>query len=307
MNFSLTILGSNSAIPAHGRFPSAQVLNIQEDLYMIDCGEGAQIRLSDFKIKRSKINQIFISHLHGDHVFGLPGLLNSFSLAGRKAPLDIFAPSGLEEMIDVIFETTQAHKTYEINFHVVDTEKHKLIFENKKIKVYSIPLQHRIATTGYLFKEKPFSKNIIPEKIAEHDIPFSKIKEIKDGADFTAEEGIVIPNHELVFEGKKPRSYAYCSDTVYLESIIPIIKNVNLLYHEATFGKEMAKVSFERGHSTTQEAATIAKKAEVGKLLIGHFSTRYLDLNILLNEANEVFPNSHLAIEGETFGIDFIS
>jgi len=273
---------------------------------MIDCGEGAQIRLTDFRIKRSKINQIFISHLHGDHIFGLPGLLNSFSLAGRKKTLEIFSPKGLERMIDVIFETSQSHLNYEIIFHEVDTEKHKLIFENKKIKVYSIPLQHRIPTTGYLFKEKPFSKNIIPEKIAEHNIPFSKINDIKNGADFTPEEGIVIPNIELVTEGKTPRSYAYCSDTVYLESIIPIIKNVDLLYHEATFADEFAKLSFERGHSTTKEAATIAKKAEVGKLLIGHFSTRYLDLNILLEESKKVFQNSNLALEGKTFKVENI-
>jgi len=273
---------------------------------MIDCGEGAQIRLTDFRIKRSKINQIFISHLHGDHIFGLPGLLNSFSLAGRKKPLEIFSPKGLQRMIDVIFETSNAHLNYEIIFHEVDTQKHKLVFENKKIKVYSIPLQHRVPTTGYLFKEKPFPKNIIPEKIAEHNIPFSKINDIKKGADFTAAEGIVIPNDELVFEAKTPRSYAYCSDTVYLESIIPIIKKVDLLYHEATFGEEFGDLSFERGHSTTKEAATIAQKAEVGKLLIGHFSTRYLDLNILLKESKKVFSNSSLAIEGETFKIEHI-
>ena len=305
MNFSVTVLGSNSAIPANGRFPSAQVVNIQEQLFLIDCGEGTQIRMSDFKIKRSKINQIFISHLHGDHIFGLPGLLNSFALNGRKEPLEIFSPKGLERLTDLIFETTGAHQSFDIIFHEVDTELHKLIFQNEIVKVYSIPLQHRIPTTGFLFKEKLFPKNIIPEKIIEYDIPFSKINEIKRGADFTPDEGFVIPNAELVFESKSPRSFAYCSDTSYFEKIIPFIKNVDLLYHEATYMEDKVEVSKERGHSTAMEAAKIARLSGAKQLMLGHFSNRYKNLNPLLEEAKEVFENSILAIEGEVIKIDF--
>lgn len=306
MNFSVTVLGSNSAIPANGRFPSAQIVNIQEQLFLIDCGEGAQIRLADFKIKRSKINQIFISHLHGDHVFGLPGLLNSYALNGRTKPLEIFSPKGLERMMDIIFETTKAHLSFEIIYHVVDNTQHKLVFHNEKVKVYSIPLKHRIATTGYLFKENPLPKNIIPEKIIEHNIPFAKINDIKGGADFSADEGIVIPNEELVTESKQPRAYAYCSDTTYFEKIIPFIKNVDLLYHEATYLKDKEVQAAERGHVTAEQAAQIAKMAKAKKLMIGHYSSRYNDLTPLLEEAKEVFENTILAIEGETTPIYFI-
>lgn len=305
LNFSVTVLGSNSAIPANGRFPSAQVVNIQEQLFLIDCGEGTQIRMSDFKIKRSKINQIFISHLHGDHIFGLPGLLNSFALNGRKETLEIFSPKGLERLIDLIFETTDAHQSFDIVFHEIDTEQHQLIFQNEKVKVYSIPLNHRIPTTGFLFKEKPFPKKIIPEKIIEYDIPFSKINEIKQGADFTRNEGLVIQNTELVFEGKPPRSFAYCSDTSYFQKIIPFIKNVDLLYHEATYMEDKVGVANERGHSTAKEAAKIAKLSGAKQLMLGHFSNRYKNLNPLLDEAKEVFENSVLAIEGKTVAIDF--
>ena len=305
MNFSVTILGSNSAIRASGRFPSAQVLNIQEQLFLIDCGEAAQIRLADCKIKRNKINQIFISHLHGDHIFGLPGLLNSFALNNRKAPLEIFAPNGLERMMDVIFETTNAHLSFEIVYHEVDATQHKLIFQNQRVKVYSIPLKHRIATSGYLFKEKPFRKNIIPEKIKEFDIPFSQINDIKNGADFSPEEGIVIPNEELIFESKQPRSYAYCSDTTYFEKIIPFIKNVDLLYHEATYLKDKTIEAEQRGHATAEQAAQIAKMANAKRMMLGHYSSRYNDLMPFLDEAKAIFENTILAIEGETTVIDF--
>lgn len=305
MTFSLTILGSNSAIPANGRHPSAQVLNVREEYYLIDCGEGTQIRMNDFRVKRSKINQIFISHFHGDHIFGLPGLLTSFSLAGRKTPLAIYSPPGLEQMIDLILKTSGSHLTYELTFHEVDPDKNQLVFENKKIEVYTIPLIHRMPTCGYLFVEKPHQRGFRAETIEEYGIPFSKINEIKKGADFVNEKGEIVTNAELTLPPKKSRSYAYCSDTAYSERIIPMVKNVDLLYHEATFGMQMAELAAPRGHSTTVEAGDIAQKANVGKLLIGHFSTRYDNLDALLAEAKSVFENTELAIEGRTIDVVF--
>ena len=305
MNFSITILGANSAIPTRGRFPSAQVINIQEELFLVDCGEGTQMRLADCRIKRGKINQIFISHLHGDHIFGLPGLLNSFALNDRKSPVEIFSPKGLENMMNAIFKTTMAHCGFEIVFHELDTEQFKLIFENEKVKVYSIPLNHRMPTTGFLFKEKPFPKNIIPEKIAAYNISFSKIKDIKNGADLSLCDGRVIPNAELTLESKKPRSYAYCSDTSYFEKIVPYIKNVDLLYHEATYLSDKEKQAYERGHATAKQAAQIALLASAKKLMIGHFSSRYNDLSPLLDEARTVFGDTILADESMTVAIEF--
>lgn len=305
MKFSLTILGSNSAVPGNGRHPTSQVLNIQEQLYLIDCGEATQIRMNDFRVKRNKINQIFISHFHGDHIFGLPGLLGSYSLAGRKEPMEIFSPPGLKAMMDVIAKTSGWHQTYEIIYHEVNPEENRLIFENKKIEVYTIPLIHRMPTCGYFFVEKPHARGFRAEKIEEYGIPFSKINDIKKGADLELKNGQIISNSELTTPPKKSRAYAYCSDTAYNEAIIPMIKNVDLLYHESTFGKALAELAAPRGHSTVEEAATIAKKANVGQLVLGHFSTRYDDLEPLLAEAKPIFENSYLGIEGKTFEVSF--
>lgn len=305
MIFSVTILGSNSAIPANGRHPTAQVVNIRNQLFLIDCGEGTQMQMTQFRIKRTKINQIFISHFHGDHLFGLPGLLTSYSLMGRKEPLEIFAPRGLQNMMDVILETSGSHLSYELTINELDADVHKKIFENEVVTVYSIPLQHRIPTCGYLFKEKRPLSNIRPEKIVELNIPFSEIKAIKDGADFTTASGKVIPNELITFPPKRERSYAYCSDTSYFEKVIPQIKNANLLYHEATFMDDKAAIAKERGHATSKEAALIAQKAEVGQLLLGHFSSRYINLEPLLEEAKTVFPNSDIATEGTVFDVPF--
>ena len=305
MTFSLTILGSNSAIPGNGRHPSAQILNVDERLYLIDCGEGTQMRMNDFGIKRSKINQIFISHFHGDHIFGLPGLLTSYSLSGREESLEIFSPPGLKPMMDSVLKTSRSHLTFKLIFHEVNPTKHQLVFENKKLKVFTVPMLHRMPTCGYLFAEKPHLKNIRPEKIEEFSIPFSKINDIKNGADLITETGTRIPNDELTLSRKRSRSYAYCSDTAYHEDIIPVIKNVDLLYHESTYGKDKSGLAGPRGHSTVEEAATIARKANVGQLILGHFSSRYDNIDRLLEEAKPIFSNTRLAIEGTTFKIEF--
>jgi len=304
MRFELTILGCNSAIPAYDRNPTAQVLNIQENLFLIDCGEGTQIQMSKFHIKRGKINQIFISHLHGDHVLGLVGLLNSYALGGRTTPIDLFGPKDLEEFVTTSMRLMQNHSTFPLHFHEVDTEHNQLVFENNLITVHSIPLKHRIPTTGYLFKEKAYPLNIRPEKITEHQIHYSHIKAIKAGADYN-DNGRIIPNAELTLPAMPTRSYAYCSDTMYKEDIIPIIKGVDLLYHETTFLHEELELAIRTQHSTARQAAQIAQQAKVGKLITGHYSSRYEDLEVVRVEASQVFSNTVIGKEGEVYSVAF--
>ncbi len=303
MKFELTILGCNSAIPAFNRFPTSQVLQVDNQLYLIDCGEGSQIRIGELAIKKSKINQIFISHLHGDHVFGLIGLLTSMSLAGRKKQIQIFSPPGLREMIEVQIKHSQSHLSYPIEFSELDTTMSALIFEDKAVEVHSIPLVHRIPTTGFLFREKPGLLNIKSEKVKSLNISIEQIIDIKNGSDFTTETGQHIPNHELVLSRMKQRAYAYCSDTMYTESIIPIIKGVDLLYHETTFLHEKLEQAKVTKHSTALQAANIAKAAGVGQLIIGHYSSRYDDVSALVKEAQSVFPNTVAGLDRQRYEV----
>lgn len=303
MKFELTILGSNSAVPAFRRFPTAQVLNVLEQLYLIDCGEGTQMRMLDYGIRRSKIHQIFISHLHGDHIFGLIGLLTSMSLARRTDSLTVFSPPGLQEIIEVQLRQTGSEIGYPLHFQELQTETPELIFSDKQVDVSTIPLQHRIPAVGYLFREKKYLPNILPEQIERYQIPFQQIGGIKAGADFTTKDGQVIPNNELVRPARKSRSFAFCSDTVYNEDIIPIIKQVDLLYHETTFLHEMLAYAQKTKHTTAHQAATIAAKAEVGKLITGHYSSRYQNLDPILKEAQKVFPNTVLGLEGRIYKV----
>ena len=305
MRFELTILGCNSALPANNRFPTSQVLNIQEEYFLIDCGEGTQIQMNKYHIKRSKINHIFISHLHGDHMLGLPGLLNSFSLKGRTKTLKIFSPKGLEEIIEVQMRFAHAHFSYPIEFHVVDPTIHQLIFENHFVSVYSVPLNHRIPTSGYLFKEKQHQKRIKPEKIQELNIPYQEINGIKNGADWINKEGEVFENDNLTFPAAKARSYAYCSDTVYKEDICPMIENVDMLYHETTFCHDQLERAVFTKHTTALQAATIAQKSKAKLLITGHYSSRYVDLSPILNEAQSVFSNTVLGEEGKLYAVPF--
>ena len=301
MLFELTILGCNSAIPAYDRHPTAQILNVYENLYLIDCGEGTQMQMTKYNIRRTRINQIFISHLHGDHVFGLIGLLTSLSLAGRKEVLDIFAPAGLEEMIRIQLNHTGGLLNYPMDFHVVDTTSHEKIFEDEHLEVYSIPLIHRIPTSGYLFKEKQRPLNLIQDAIEKYNIQFEFIPEIKKGKDYITSSGEVIPNQLLTLAPYKPRTYAYCSDTIYTETIVPIIKEADMLYHETTFCEDRAEQAVITKHSTAKQAATIAQKANVGLMITGHYSSRYLDLYPLLKEAQSVFESTVLGIEGQKY------
>lgn len=296
--FEITILGTNSSIPTSNRFPSSQFVNISDRYFLIDCGEGTQMQLRKYKIRFQKINHIFISHLHGDHYLGLMGLLQSMHLLGRKAELHLYAPKELQEIIDIQHKHSGTHLTYDLVFHPLKFNTSELIMEDDKVTVETIPLNHRIACWGFLFKEKPHPYKIKKEKIEEYAIPLESIHGIKQGADFFTKDGKTIPNNELTELPLPPRSYAYCSDTRYTETIIPIISGVDLLYHEATFLEDLIERAKQTMHSTAKEAATIAVKSNAKKLLIGHFSARYDDINPLLEEAQGVFASTELAKEG---------
>jgi len=301
MQFEVTILGSNAAIPAYDRYPSSQILNYDGNHFMIDCGEGAQFRMHHFNVKRARLDTIFISHLHGDHYYGLIPMLTSLNLNWREHPLHLYGPPALEEIIAVNFKHSHTILRYELIFHPIMDDEPKVIYEDDQLTVETIILKHRLPTTGFLFREKKNLRKMNAEKITEYNIPYDKIAGIKKGDDFITEAGTKIPNAELTLEPPHPRSYAYCSDTVYTESFLEQINGVNLLYHETTFIDAHEERALETLHSTTKQAAKLAKLAGAGQLLIGHFSARYEDLNFLLEESREVFPNSFLAEEGKTF------
>lgn len=294
----VTILGANAALPTEGRSPSAQVLNTGKYHFLIDCSEGTQTRMLQHHISKSKIDHICISHMHGDHVMGLVPLINSFSLAGRKRTLHLYGPEVLEEFVMTVIRLTGSHLDFPIAFHTVDPELPKLLFENHALEMYSFPLKHRIPTTGFLFREKELAFNIRREKITELNLSIDDIKRIKAGEDFTTPDGTLIPNAELVYTRHSPLSYAYCSDTQYMPVLSLYLKEVSAVYHEATFLHDMVEQAEKTMHSTALQAGTLARDAQIGKLIIGHYSSRYGDLNVLLDEARSVFPNTVLAIEG---------
>jgi ribonuclease Z len=304
MTFSLTVLGSSSALPTENRFPTAHVLNVHERFFLIDCGEGAQMQLKRFgNVKYSKLNNIFISHLHGDHIFGLFGLISSLNFMGRTDDLHIYAHSDLKTILDNHLKYFGENMAYNIVFHPVNPYANEIVYEDCCMTVETIPLKHRIPACGYLFREKAPQLNIHKELVAKYNIPVADIIRIKEGENYTAASGIEIPNNRLTYLPYQPRSYAFCSDTMYYEKIIDIVREVNLLYHEATFLNDMQYMARQTAHSTTMEAATIALKANVKRLLIGHFSSRYDD-NILIQfqkEAQYVFPNSETVREGKTY------
>lgn len=300
--FEVTVLGTSSATPTSTRNPSAQVLNVHERFFLIDCGEGTQMQMRKFKVKMQRIDTIFISHLHGDHYLGLVGLLGTLHLLGRTKQLTVYSPKGLKEIVGIQHEISDSHLNYSLEFVVLDTKKSEKIYEDDAVRVETIPLNHRVPCSGFLFTEKPKERNIIKEKLAEHKIPFSEIPNIKAGNDYTV-NGKTIPNSELTEKPPPSRKYAYCSDTKYDETILPYIKGVDLLYHEATFDKQKEERAKETNHCTAEQAARIAKKAQVKQLLIGHYSARYNDLNVLLDEAKEVFNNTILAVEGEVYPV----
>ena len=297
--FDVRILGCGSALPTTTRMPSSQLVEMNGKLFMIDCGEGAQLQMRKFGVRMGKLHSIFISHLHGDHLFGLPGLISTFGLLGRTAELTIYAHQEIEHLLNPVLNSFCKNLSYDVRLVLLRRKGYNLIYENKSMQVFSFPLKHRIATSGFLFKEKEKLRHMKPEMINYYNIPFREINGIKGGADFVTARGEVVPNEQLTTPPTPPRSYAYCSDTAYDESIVPHIKEVDVLYHEATFQESEIDRAIKTGHSTARQAAEIAGLADVEKLVIGHFSSRYKELDTLLKEAQDVFPNTELAFEGK--------
>ena len=295
--FELNILGCGSALPTTKHFPSTQVINLRNKLYMIDCGEGAQIQFRNMSLNFNRLNHIFLSHLHGDHCFGLPGLLSTLNLLGKTGEIVVHAQPDAEKVFRPMLNYFCANMTYSVRFNSISPFGNELIFEDKSLKVYSIPLKHRVPTCGFLFEEQPKLSHIIRDAVDFYQIPVKQLNDIKQGADFITPEGEVVPNSRLTRSATPPKKYAYCSDTAYSEKIIPIIEGVDLLYHEATFCEEDLRRAKETEHSSAKQAAMIASKANVKKLIIGHFSARYPNVNVLLREAREIFPETIAAKE----------
>lgn len=304
MTFSITVLGSSSALPTSSRFTTAHVLNIYERFFLVDCGEGAQIQLRKLKIPFSKINHIFISHSHGDHLFGLIGLISSYSLLGRTKALHIYGSSNVEEYLNFQTKHFADKLKFEIIFRKIDNNKIERIYEDNNLSVDTFPLDHRIPTNGFLFKEKIRQPNIRKESIEKNKIGFADIVKIKNGEDFVDQNGNTIKNSELIIPPPSPRSYAFCTDTAYNERIIDVIAGSTVLYHEATFMHNLESYAKETKHSTTIQAATIAQKSNVGNLMIGHYSVRYKKTDKLVNEARSVFKNTFGAEDGLNININ---
>lgn len=301
--FKVHILGCGSALPTLQHNASSQIVELREKLFMIDCGEGTQIQLRRSRIHFSKIIAVFISHLHGDHCFGLPGMISTFGMTGRTAPLHIYAPAAFEPILEQTLSFFCQGLEFKVVFHAVDTTQNKVVYEDRSLTVETIPLQHRIDCCGYLFREKPILPHIRRDMIDFYNIPISQINNIKAGADWVTAEGEVIANSRLTTPAEPARSYAYCSDTCYIKTLHELVKGVSTLYHESTYSAEDAERARLYWHSTSQDAAKVARDASVGKLLLGHFSARYNNESQLLEEAKEIFPNSYLTCEGATFDI----
>ncbi len=300
--FNVTILGSSSALPSPSRFTTSQVVTLNERLFLIDCGEGTQIQLQKFGKKIGRINHIFISHLHGDHIFGLPGLISTMSMSSKKGELHIYSHSDLQVILSTLMKFMN-DQDLKITFHPLNLRRHDVVYEDVKIRVESFPLKHRVPCCGFIFREQPHDLHLRKEKVAELNIPFLDRIKIKKGYDFILPDGSVIPNSELTLSPEKPRSFAYCTDTVMHERIIPVIEGADLLYHEATFSDSVEDLAEKTYHSTAKQAAQMALKANVGKLIIGHFSSRYKNVNVLVDEAREIFPNTYAVNDGDKFDV----
>ena len=301
---NLTILGCYAATPRTITNPTSQLLEIRNRLFLIDCGEGTQVQLRKSKIKFSRINHIFISHLHGDHMYGLVGLISTFMLLNRQTDLHVYGPRGIKEIILLQLRFSNSFTGYNLYFHELTSTESEVVFEDEKVIVKTIPLKHRIYTNGYLFQEKIGDRKLNVDAVQNHNIDKCYYQKIKNGKDITMDDGTVIPNHELTFDPIPTKSYAFCSDTMYDESIVPLIKNVDVLYHETTFLESEADKALKTMHSTAKEAATIALKANVKQLMLGHYSTRYENIELFKQEAENIFPNVLLADDGKTFEFD---
>lgn len=295
----VTILGCYAATPRSFTNPSSQVLEIANHKFLIDCGEGTQVELRRNKVKFSKIQHIFISHLHGDHCFGLVGLISTFRLLNRKTELHVYGPKGIKEIITLQLKLSNSWTNYLLIFHELESKEPQLIYEDEKVWVETIPLKHRIYTNGFLFKQKPGLRKLLINEVVKHNIDVSLYQSVKMGKDVISEDGKLIVNHLLTAPPDPPQSYAYCSDTVFDPGIAEQIKNTTVLYHESTFLEENKELAFPTKHSTAIEAATIAKQANVQHLILGHFSTRYSNIQNFKTEAQSVFHNVTLADDGK--------
>ncbi len=301
MSMKLTILGCYSATPRTNTNPTAQILEIKNHMFLIDCGEGTQVELRRNKVKFSRIKHIFISHLHGDHCFGLVGLISTFRLLTREADLHIYAPKGLKEVITLQMKLADSWTNYNLYFHELSATTSELIFEDDKVEVYTIPLDHRIYTNGFLFREKTGERKLDMNAVLNEDIDVAYYRKLKQGADVPNKKGELVANRSVTKAPKAPKSYAFCSDTAYNEAMIPIIKEVDVLYHESTFVEKHSKLAAPTKHCTAKQAASIAKQANVGTLILGHYSTRYDDLSEFKSEAETIFNNVLLAKDGRQF------
>ena len=303
MPISVTILGNSSAKPTAKGHPSAQVVNINEQLFLVDAGEGVQRQMARCGISPLKLRAVFISHLHGDHVFGLFPLLSTLGLYGRRTPLKIYAPRPFGEALEGFLRLFESDLPYTPEWVEVDTTKHQIIFENDTTEIWSLPLRHRVPTAGYLFRQKEPALNVTKYAIERYELDMHQIVAAKRGEDIELASGEIIANDMLTYRPYPPMSYAYCSDTNYSARLAKMCEGVDMLYHEATYDASMQKMAKLRGHSSTTDAAKVAKMASAGKLLIGHFSSRYKELEPLLQECREIFPETYIAEEKQTFTI----
>ena len=297
----LTILGCHSATPRINTHPTAQVLEVKGHVFLIDCGEGTQVQLRRYKVKFNRIKHIFISHLHGDHFFGLVGLISTFRLLTRETDLHIYGPKGIKEVITLQMKLADSWTNYKLIFHELESKLSERIYEDDKIEIFTIPLDHRVYTNGFLFKEKPGERKLDPVAAKRANIHTAYFQKLKQGFNVENQEGVIISNETVTVPGPKPKSYAFCSDTQYSEEIVPIIKNATALYHESTFLEKHKDLAPMTKHSTAKEAAQIAQLANVKKLILGHYSTRYDDLSAFKTEAGEIFKKVELAEAGKTF------
>jgi ribonuclease Z len=299
--FAVTILGNNSAIPTLDRHPTAQVVTSNDQLLLVDCGEGTQLQIARYKIRRSRIRYILISHLHGDHYFGLIGLLNSLSLLGRTEPITVFAPPELEQILQLQLDCSGTLLQFELQFVPLLPDKQGVIIEDKDLQVSYFPVQHRIPCYGFVFNQQRRKRKIIPEQARAYDIPAAYFSRLQDGADYERKDGVIVKNDWVTFPPAPGKKYVYCADTAYTETILPYVAGADLIYHETTYLHDLAQRAAERYHSTTVEAATIALKANAKRLIIGHFSSKYTDLAPFLEECRPVFPKTDLAVEGVSY------
>lgn len=297
----LNILGCYAATPRSFTNPTSQVLEMKNELFLIDCGEGTQVQLRRNKIKFSKIKHIFISHLHGDHSYGLVGLISTFRLLNRETELHVYGPKGIKEIITLQLKLSNSWTNYPLYFHELESKESQVIYEDEKLSVETIPLVHRVYTNGFLFKEKLGDRKLLIDKAVEFKIDVSLFQSLKKGKDVKSESGELIPNHLVTADPEPTKSYAYCSDTAFNQKMIPQISGATVLYHESTFLEDKAKLAFPTKHSTAKEAAQIAKEAGVGRLILGHYSTRYTNINLFREEATTIFPEVDLADDGKVF------